>query len=138
VYARGFRVRRGFLVTLGNVVSSAGDTTSLRRQRLVTDHEYVHVVQARTLGPLYLPLYVGWMVLGGAIGAGVWLARRRRGPLAGARFTKVVETYAYYCNPIEWWAYSRDGRWPPRGMVPGTGWRRPMVRPLTGTAQRPL
>jgi hypothetical protein len=43
---------------------------------------------------------------------------------------KVVETYAYYLNPLEWWAYSRDDHWPPSGKVAGIGWKRPAVRPL--------
>ena len=37
-------------------------------------------------------------------------------------FGKVVETCAYYLNPFEWWAYSRDGNWPPRAQG-----RRPRV-----------
>ena len=53
----------------------------------------------------------------------VWVVRYR-----SARFTRVVESCAYYLNPFEWWAYSRDGHWPPAGKVAGLGWRRPMVR----------
>ena len=46
---------------------------------------------------------------------------------------KVVETYAYYLNPLEWWAYSRDDHWPPSGKIAGIGWKRPAVRPFTLT-----
>jgi hypothetical protein len=123
VYARGFQPRRGFVITIGNVVSGAGDTTRPRRARLVTDHEDVHVWQARLFGPFYPALYLGWMVGGGAIGAVGWLARHRDQP-----FGKVVESYAYYLNPFEWWAYSRDDHWPPTGKVHGVGWARPAVR----------
>jgi hypothetical protein len=126
VFRRGFVVRRGFAITVGNVVSGAGDTSLPRRRRLVTDHEDVHVWQARWLGPLYPLLYGSWMLIGGAVGAGIWLVRRRRD-----RFTKVVESYAYYLNPFEWWAYSRDDHWPPTGKVAGLGWRRPVVRPFS-------
>jgi hypothetical protein len=42
----------------------------------------------------------------------------------------LIDTYAYYCNPCEWWAYSRDGNWPPPGKLSGRGWTRPIVRPL--------
>ena len=58
------------------------------------------------------------------------------GPCAAAtsRSAKVVETCAYYLNPFEWWAYSRDGHWPPRGKVAGLGWRQPVVRPLSRRA----
>lgn len=122
VFERGFMPRRGFAITLGNVISGAGDPTVPSRRRLVTDHEMVHVWQARWFGPLFPFLYGGWMVAGGVAGAVAWL-RRRDQP-----FTKVVETCAYYLNPFEWWAYSRDDHWPPSGKVAGLGWRRPMVR----------
>jgi hypothetical protein len=121
-------MRRGFAMTLGNVVSGARDDvlTNPRRQKLVTDHEDVHVWQARWLGPVYPVLYVGWSVLGGAVGALVWLLRRR-----GDRFGTVVETCSYYLNPLEWWAYSRDDRWPPPRKLAGLGWSRPCVRPFS-------
>lgn len=123
VFRRGFVPRRGFAITVGNVVSGAGDTSEPRRRRLVSDHEDVHVWQARWFGPLYPLLYGGWMLVGGAVGMVVWLVRGRR-----ERFAKVVESCAYYLNPFEWWAYSRDDHWPPSGKVSGLGWRRPIVR----------
>lgn len=125
VYQRGFMPRRGFAITVGNVVSGAGDTSLTRRQRLVTEHEDIHIWQARWFGPAYPVLYVGWMVGGGAIGAVVWVLHRRN-----ERLTKVVESCAYYINPFEWWAYSRAGHWPPSAKSPGLGWRRPIVRAL--------
>ncbi|WP_420451547.1 hypothetical protein [Ilumatobacter sp.] len=125
VYRRGFTPRRGFATTLGPVVAGAGDVTSARRRRLVVDHEHVHCWQARWLGPAFPVLYVGWTVLGGAVGVVVWLLARR-----DQRFTDVVETFGYYLNPLEWWAYSRDGDWPPRGKVDGLGWSDPCCRPL--------
>jgi hypothetical protein len=132
VYAKGLQMRKGFAITLGNVVSGAGDVQgSPRRQKLVTDHEDVHIWQARWLGPLYPVLYVGWTLAGGAVGAVVWLTRRRAEP-----FTRVVETCSYYVNPLEWWAYSRDERWPPSRKVEGLGWSRPACRPLTETSRR--
>jgi hypothetical protein len=133
VYARGLRVRKGFAITIGNVVNGAGDHVhdSLRRERLVTDHEDVHIWQARCLGPLFPVLYVGWTVVGGAVGAAIWLTRRR-----GERFTDLVETCGYYLNPFEWWAYSRDDRWPPARKVAGLGWSRPMVRPFNQSSRR--
>ena len=125
VYQRGFQPRRGFAVTLGSVISGGGDTSKPRRARLITDHEDVHVWQARALGPLYPVVYVGWMVGAGAFGVAAWATRHREAPMA-----RVVETYAYYLNPLEWWAYSRDDHWPPSGKVAGIGWKRPAVRPL--------
>ena len=123
VYARGFQPRKGFAVTLGNVVNGAGDLTRPRRLKLVTDHEDVHVWQARALGPLYPVLYVGWTIGGGAVGALVWLVSPRDEP-----FGKVVESCAYYLNPFEWWAYSRDDHWPPSGKIDQLGWKKPAVR----------
>ncbi len=125
VFQRGFVPRRGFAITVGNVISGAGDTSNPRRRQLVTDHENVHVWQSRWLGPLYPLMYGAWMLGGGAVGMLVWVSRRRDEP-----FTKVVESCAYYLNPFEWWAYSRDDHWPPSGKVRGLGWRKPIVAPL--------
>lgn len=125
VHRRGFMPRKGFAITLGNVIGGAGDIERARRRRLITDHEDVHCWQARWFGPLFPVLYVGWTVLAGAAGMLVWLVRRRDEPL-----TKVVESSAYYLNPLEWWAYSRDDHWPPAGKLADLGWKRPCCRPL--------
>jgi hypothetical protein len=125
VYRRGFTPRRGFATTLGNVIGGVGEVERPRRRRLVTDHEDVHCWQARWFGPLFPTMYVGWTVLGGAVGIVIWAVARRDDP-----FTKVVESTAYYLNPLEWWAYSRDDHWPPSGKVAGLGWKRPCCRPL--------
>jgi hypothetical protein len=45
----------------------------------------------------------------------------------------VVESVAYYLNPFEWWAYSRDNLWPPPSKVQDLGYRRAAVRPLAVT-----
>lgn len=131
VYRRGFMPRKGFAITLGNVIGGAADIERERRRRLITDHEDVHCWQARWFGPFYPVLYVGWMVLGGAAGMVIWLIARR-----SDRFTKVVESSAYFLNPFEWWAYSRDDYWPPSGKVDGLGWKRPCCRPLAVVKQR--
>ncbi len=133
VYARGFRVRRRFVITVGNAVHNAGEhaESSPGRRRVVTNHEDVHVWQSRWFGPLFPLLYGGWLLLGGVAGAVVWALRRRTEP-----FTRVVETCAYYLNPFEWWAYSRGGVWPPEAKVAGLGWRAPIVRPLNETSRR--
>lgn len=131
VYARGLRVRKHFVLTVGNVVNGAGPDvrTSPLRRRVVVDHEHAHVWQARWFGPLFPAIYLGWSIVGGVVGAGVWLARRRRDP-----FGRTVDTCAYYLNPFEWWAYSREDRWPPPGMVRDLAWPRPLVRPSSPSA----
>ena len=131
VYRDGLALKRGFAFTMGNVISGAGDVDRPRRRRLVTDHEDVHVWQSRWFGPLDPLLYGVWA--GGAAAAGcvLWLVRGRR-----ERLSHVVESLAYYTNPFEWWAYSRDDLWPPPGKLAGLGWRRSVVRPLAATARR--
>lgn len=125
VYARGRTTKPGFALTLGNVVTGAGDNDTDSRTRLVVDHEDVHIWQARWLGPIYPVLYVGWSAVGGAVGAMIWVfGSREHG------FNKTVETVGYYMNPLEWWAYSRQGYWPPRGMIQHLGWRQPLARSL--------
>ena len=123
VYARGLQPRRGFATTFGNVVNGAGDLARPRRAKLVTDHEDVHVWQARAFGPLYPALYLGWIVGAGLVGVALWATKHRDQP-----FRRVVESYAYYLNPFEYWAYSRDDHWPPHGLADSIGPQRPMVR----------
>ena len=123
VYVRGLTLRRGFLTTVGNVVSGVGLTKSpSRRTRVVDRHEHVHIWQARWFGPLYPLLYGAWTVFGAAFGVVAWAARGRK----EERLWTVVDTTAYYSNPFEWWAYSREGRWPPPAANPDLTWRRPV------------
>lgn len=125
VYRRGARLKPGFALTVGNVISGAGNVEGPRRRKLITDHEAVHVWQARWFGPLYLPCYGLWAGAAALWGMVLWL-----GPRRGQRLGKVVESSAYYLNPFEWWAYSRDGLWPPPGLLHGFGWRKPAARPF--------
>jgi hypothetical protein len=118
VYARGFTLRRGFLTTIGNVVSGASER---RSRRVVDEHEHVHVWQARWFGPIYPLVYAVWTVIGALAGLLVWALRGRR-----ERLWKVIDTTAYYSNPLEWWAYSREGRWPPPAAIAELTWRRPI------------
>lgn len=100
VYDTGFTMRTHFAMTVGNTV------TNLRGHReLLEHHEMLHVWQARLFGPLFPLLYGAWMVLGGVAGAARWT--RRRGGLRSS-----IDTYAYYHNPFEYWAYRHQGYWP--------------------------
>lgn len=129
VYAGGMRLKKGFATTWGNVVTGAGEidgdeARAVRRRQLVTDHEDVHVWQSRLFGPVFLVVYIGWTVIGGAVGIVRW-AVHRDAPLG-----QYIESTGYYANPFEWWAYSRDAHWPPRRALATRIWRRPLVRPL--------
>jgi hypothetical protein len=123
VYTRGYRLRRGFMMTVGNVVNGAGPSAhhDQRRQHAVEVHEDLHVWQARWFGPIFPLVYAAWW-LGGALAAVLlWFVHR-----PGERFGRVVDAFGYYCNPFEWWAYSREGRWPPPAAVKRLVWRRPL------------
>jgi hypothetical protein len=133
VYSRGLRFRRGFAITLGNVVNGAGDLTRTRRVKLVTDHEDVHVWQARWFGPAFPVLYGGWMA-GAAVAASAAWCMGRVGRRGRRPYGQLVETCAYYLNPFEWWAYSRDAHWPPTGKLAEVGWQRPMVQSFASRA----
>ena len=131
VYRRGVALKPGFAFTIGNVISGAGDVDSARRRRLITDHEDVHVWQSRWFGPLYPLLYGLWAAAAAGVGVLLWLVRRRRQPIS-----RVVESCAYYTNPFEWWAYSRDDLWPPPGKLADIGWRRAAAKPLAVVGRR--
>jgi hypothetical protein len=124
VYRRGLQLKKGFALTVGNVISGAGDIDNPRRRRLITDHEGVHVWQARWFGPVYPAVYGAWSIGGSVVGVAVWLRGHRAKPVGA-----VIQSISYYSNPFEWWAYSRDDHWPPSGAV-GVGWKKPAVRPL--------
>lgn len=126
VYRGGLALKPGFAFTMGNVISGAGEVERPRRARLVTDHEAVHVWQARWFGPFYPLLYGGWVAVASLVGVVTWLRRGRREPVG-----PLVEACSYYMNPFEWWAYSRDGFWPPSGLRQGMGWKGPVVRSFT-------
>ena len=100
VYRGGFTPRRGYAVTVGNVISSAGDVSVESRRRLVEEHEETHVWQARILGPLFAPAYLGWSAIAAVIGALRWVTLASPRP----RLALVVDRLAYRANPFERWA----------------------------------
>lgn len=122
VHRGGVVVRRGFAVTIGNVINGAADRRgelTEGRRRLVEDHEEVHVWQERIFGPLYPVLYTGWFL------GGVVVAVLRRGRRNTIRLADDIDNLAYYRNPFEWHAYSRAGDWPPTWVDPQRVWSRP-------------
>ena len=125
VYEGGFTFRSRFAITFGNVVSAGGGETGLRgesprvvrRRQLIDVHEGTHIFQNRAFGPLYVLGYGAWLALAGAAGLVTGLAMDR------GNWRSVVETFAYYDNPFEYWAYRKDGYWPPGGAHPRFVWK---------------
>jgi hypothetical protein len=122
VFENGACLRRGFAVTLGNVISNAsmgnGDLGEERRP-FIDRHEDLHIWQSRIFGPIYQAVYATWVAGGAVFGAGVWTLRRRKPGL-----WRLMETAAYYDNPFEFWAYKRDHHWEGNGADPTLKWRR--------------
>lgn len=122
VFERGVAVRPGFALSVGYVVSGAADRRgemTPRRRRLVTDHEDVHIWQARRWGPLFPLLYGTWLAGGALVGLGRWRKSGRTSVMAH------VDAAAYYSNPFEWRAYTADRNWPPAGVDSDLVWSRP-------------
>lgn len=109
VYVGGFTPRRGFAVTVGNVISGAGDIAVGSRRHLVDDHEEVHVWQTRILGPLFPAAYIGWMALGGILGTVGWVRARLSGDRSSTLWAS-IDRCAYWNNPLERQAYLRASR----------------------------
>jgi len=128
VYSKGVTIRPGFTLAMGNVVSNAGGRVGLhgvssavaRRRHFVTAHEELHVWQNRWFGPVFQIVYVTWLIGGAIVGTLAW-------PIVRGSWLNAVETIAYYNNPFEYWAYSNDKYWPPRGVHPRLAWRRRVI-----------
>jgi hypothetical protein len=124
VFAGGIGLRRDFALAIGNVIGNAGGSVGLlgeseridRRRRFVVEHEGLHVFQTRLFGPVFPLIYAGWVILGGLVGGVVAVVTR-------ADLWGVVETFAYYDNPFEYWAYRNNDYWPPKGAVVRFTWK---------------
>ena len=114
VYSHGLTLKRGYAWTLGNVISGAAGSIdfddaagSAARRQFIKRHEALHVWQNRWFGPIYQIGYVSWIVTAGLVGGLVALVRRKE-------LRSTVETFAYFNNPFEYWAYRNDEYWPPQ------------------------
>ena len=133
VYRRGAQLKPGYTLTVGNVISGAGDVDKPRRRRLITDHEGVHVWQARWFGRIYPVVYA-------AVGHRWLVGRHRRcGCAAGDQSRSARSSNRSRTTRTR----SSGGRtaathhWPPSGAV-GVGWKKPAARPLADVrAERP-
>lgn len=91
-YPKGFRLKKDFAFTQGNVMSSLRDATAAPLYK----HERLHVFQNRAFGPVFMLTYLGWMA--------VWIV-----PSLVASVVKwdprFIEGWCYRSNPWEIWAY---------------------------------
>jgi hypothetical protein len=82
-------------------------------------HERVHLLQARILGPLYLPTVAASYVVTsliqflftGTIGLLLWVLKIRQRPYFSAPSTSAVKGFwgwIYHSTPIELWAYATE------------------------------
>jgi hypothetical protein len=118
VYISGARLKHPLALTLGNVISNAGEGRGEPNLSFLRNHEELHIWQGRIFGPLFQATYLVWFPLGLVVGVAVW-ALDRKEPLG-----RIVETVAYYDNPFEYWAYRNDRYWPPRQAHPKVCWGR--------------
>ncbi len=91
-YPTGFRLKKDFAFTQGNVMSCLTDVTTAPLYK----HERLHVFQNRVFGPLFMLTYLAWMA--------VWFVPSliASGVKWDARF---IEGWCYRSNPWEIWAY---------------------------------
>lgn len=89
----------GFATTLGNV--EAGSTSA------IADHEYIHVLQARIFGPLYVPLVVLNYVVATILPYWLLYHDRVGRPITGVGAYFMRGVYPHVWN--EEWAYRVQG-----------------------------
>jgi hypothetical protein len=95
-YLNGFRVKSGYAITLGSVMSNL----PAHADSLVS-HELLHVWQNRLFGPFYTLTYLAWMAVTALPAVVVGLVK--------GRVVQTVEDWCYINNPWENWAYRRGG-----------------------------
>jgi RHS repeat-associated protein len=113
VYENGIYIAKDDAFTQGNVISNAiagGKTIDLG---LINNHESLHILQNRIFGPIFQVVHVVWMIGGAIVGSIFWLFHMDH------KYGDIVETAAYFDNPWEYWAYSNQGYWQPKGQKGG-------------------
>ncbi len=130
IYVRGFRLRRTYAFTLGNVITNATGGGTRLRPRFLERHETLHIWQSRLFGPLFPTGYVVWGAGGALVAAVVWLFNRKES------LADLVTTATYYDNPFEYWAYVNDGHWPHPDANALLRWPRPAEQSPEDAAAR--
>jgi hypothetical protein len=97
-YQSGFAVQSGFAFTQGAVMSSNRTPAGMP----LFAHENTHVWQNRLFGPFFTLTYIAWLIVFLIPGLIYGLAS---GIGAGAG----IESFSYFSNPWEAWAYAVQG-----------------------------
>jgi hypothetical protein len=108
-YKSGFAVQSGFAFTQGAVMSS---NTQAKGTPLF-NHENTHVWQNRLFGPFFTLTYIAWMIV-------LLIPGLVYGLASGAGAGAGIQSYSYFSNPWEAWAYSVQGV-NRSAVAPGTG-----------------
>lgn len=109
VYENGIYIAKDDAFTQGNVISNAIAGGKTIDMDLINNHESLHILQNRIFGPIFQVVYVVWMVGGFIVGSIFWLFHTDHS------YGDIIETAAYFDNPWEYWAYSNQGYWQPKG-----------------------
>ncbi len=97
-YRSGFAVKSGYAFTQGAVMSNNSSASGTR----LFAHENTHIWQNRAFGPFFTLSYLAWLILFLIPGLVYGLA-------SGAGAGTGIQSYSYYSNPWEAWAYSVQG-----------------------------
>jgi RHS repeat-associated protein len=109
LYEGGIYVQKADAFTLGNVTSNAAAGGTTLDMDLLNKHEALHILQNRIFGPIMQATYIVWAVGGLIVGSVAKLFNWDHS------WSDLVETAVYYDNPFEYWAYSNQGYWQPKG-----------------------
>jgi hypothetical protein len=97
-YKSGFAVKSGFAFTQGAVMSSNKTPVGMP----LFAHENTHVWQNRLFGPFFTLTYIAWLIVFLIPGLIYGLA-------SGAGAGAGIQSFSYFSNPWEAWAYAVQG-----------------------------
>jgi hypothetical protein len=97
-YKSGFAVQSGFAFTQGAVMSSNKSPAGTP----LFSHENTHVWQNRVFGPFFTLSYIAWLIV-------LLIPGLIYGLASGAGGGVGIQSFSYFSNPWEAWAYSVQG-----------------------------
>jgi hypothetical protein len=108
-YKSGFAVKSGFAFTQGAVMSSNKTPVGMP----LFAHENTHVWQNRLFGPFFTLTYIAWLIV-------FFIPGLIYGLASGAGAGAGIQSFSYFSNPWEAWAYAVQGV-NRASLAPGTG-----------------